>query len=438
MSASRLITLTGPGGVGKTRLAAQAAAEARRGFRDGVWLVELAGLGDAALLAAETARSLGLPDQPARWGAAELSGYLHDRQLLLIADECERLDGAFASFAETLLTGCPELRILATSRHVLGVPGEVTLPVPPMTVPPDRLPACTQDLLQYEAVRLFAERAARVLPGFAVDASNAHAVAALCRGLDGIPLAVELAAGRLRALSPEQIRSRLGSRFRLLSSPGRMGGPRDPALLTAMDGSYGLLTDAERCLWRRISVFSGTFDLTAAEAVCACDEIPSEAIVDLIDGLVAKSILLRCPADADARYRLLDTVRDYGLDKLRSDTGEHALRARHREWYARTSARQDAFSPRRAAETCATPGPDMAPARPLVARHPDTVPARLTPRQSDVASLIAEGLSNNQIAGKLVISVRTVETHVKHIMDKLGFTARAEIAAWSASAWNRS
>jgi DNA-binding CsgD family transcriptional regulator len=179
-------------------------------------------------------------------------------------------------------------------------------------------------------------------------------------------------------------------------------------------------------------VFSGTFDLTAAEAVCACDEIPGEAIVDLIDGLVAKSILLRCPADADARYRLLDTIRDYGLDKLRSDTGEHTLRARHRDWYARAAATQDPFIPRRVAETFATPCPDTAPTgRRLVARHADTAPARLTPRQRDVASLIAEGLSNNQIAGKLVISVRTVETHVKHIMDKLGFTARAEIAAWS-------
>jgi len=197
LGTARLVTLTGPGGIGKTRLALQTAEGARRAFRDGACLAELGGLRDPALLVPEVARSLGLSDQPGQWALATLSDYLQARRMLLVLDQCEHLADACAVMADTLLRACPGLRIIATSRHVLRVTGEVTLTVPPMTVPSG--PASTEELLGYEAVRLFVCRAAAVLPGFIVDASNGAAVVGICRALDGIPLALELAAVRLRS-----------------------------------------------------------------------------------------------------------------------------------------------------------------------------------------------------------------------------------------------
>ncbi|HEV8221072.1 MAG TPA: LuxR C-terminal-related transcriptional regulator [Streptosporangiaceae bacterium] len=347
LEGARLVTLTGPGGIGKTRLALQVAAGAGRAFRDGVWLTELSGLRDPGLLVGEVARSLGLSDRSARWAVASLADYLENRQLLLVLDGCEHLADACAVMADALLRGCPGLRIIATSRHVLGVAGEVTTAVPPMTVPAEGDPAGPEELLGYEAVRLFAGRGAAVLPGFAVDVGNGAAVAGVCRTLDGIPLAVELAAVRLRSLSPEQILARLDSRFQLLSGGSPAGQPQHRTLQAALEWSYELLTDGEQAMWRRVSVFAGSFDLDAAEAVCAVGRVAAGQIADLIDALVAKSILLR-EGQGTARYRLLDTIREFGLTKLRGRGNERALRRRHRAWYAALAARQEAFGPRRA------------------------------------------------------------------------------------------
>src|SRR5689334_3409382 len=347
LAGARLVTLTGPGGIGKTRLALQVAARAGRAFRDGVWLAELTALRDPALLVAEVARSLGLPDKSARWAVASLTGYLRARQLLLVLDGCEHLADACAVMADVLLRGCHGLRIIATSRHVLGVAGEVTIAVPPMTVPAEGDPAGPEELLGYEAVRLFTGRGAAVLPGFAVDVGNGAAVAGVCRALDGIPLAVELAAVRLRSLSPGQILDRLGSRFQLLSGGGPADQPHHRTLQAALEWSYELLTDSEQAMWRRVSVFAGSFDLDAAEAVCAMGRLAAGEIADLIDALVAKSILLR-EGQGTARYRLLDTIREFGLAKLSGRGNERALRRRHRAWYAALAARQEAFGPRRA------------------------------------------------------------------------------------------
>src|SRR6516165_3929090 len=190
VGAARLVTLTGPGGIGKTRLAIEAASRARRAFRDGVQMAELGGLRDPALLVPEVARSLGLSDQSGHWAVAALLDYLAGRQVLLVLDQCEHLADACAVLADALLRACPQVSIIATSRHVLGVAGEATIAVPPMTVPASCRPAEPADLLRYEAVRLFADRAATVLPGFALDAGNGPAVAGVCRALDGIPLAV--------------------------------------------------------------------------------------------------------------------------------------------------------------------------------------------------------------------------------------------------------
>ena len=347
LAGARLVTLTGPGGIGKTRLALQVAAGAGRAFRDGVWLAELTGLRDPGLLVAEVARSLGLSDKSARWAVASLADYLQARQLLLVLDGCEHLADACAVMADVLLRGCQGLRIIATSRHVLGVAGEVTIAVPPMTVPAEGDPAGPEELLGYEAVRLFTGRGAAVLPGFAVDVGNGAAVAGVCRALDGIPLAVELAAVRLRSLSPGQILDRLDSRFQLLSGGGPADQPHHRTLQAALEWSYELLTDSEQAMWRRVSVFAGSFDLDAAEAVCAVGRLAAGQIADLIDALVAKSILLR-EGQGTARYRLLDTIREFGLAKLSGRGNERALRRRHRAYYAALAARQEAFGPGRA------------------------------------------------------------------------------------------
>ena len=347
LEGARLVTLTGPGGIGKTRLALQVAAGAGRAFRDGAWLVELAGLRDPGLLVPEVVRSLGLSDKSARWVVASLADYLRDRQVLLVVDGCEHLADACAVMADALLRACPELRIIATSRHVLGVAGEVTIAVPPMTVPAERDPAEPEELMRYEAVRLFTARAAAVLQGFTVDGGNAAAVADVCRILDGIPLAVELAAVRLRSLSPEQIVCRLGSRFQLLSGGGPADQPHHRTLQAALEWSYELLSGAEQAMWRRVSVFAGSFDLDAAEAVCAGGRPAVGQVADLVDALVAKSILLR-EGQGTARYRLLDTIGEFGLAKLRGLGREREYRRRHRAWYAALAARQDAFGPGRA------------------------------------------------------------------------------------------
>ena len=343
LAGARLVTLTGPGGIGKTRLAVQVATEVHRSFRDGAWMVELAGLRDPGLLAPEVARAFGLLDQSASWAVATLADSLAGRHALLVLDNCEHLLDACAVLAGALLRACPDLRILATSRQVLGVPGEVTFPVPPMSVPALGQVPESESLLEYEAVRLFAERGAAVLPGFAVEASNRRAITELCRRLEGIPLAIELAAVRLRAMSPEQILARIADRFRLLSA-GDPATPRHGTLQAALRWSYDLLTTAEQALWQRSSVFTGSFDLDAAESVCTGDGIPAEVVVELVDGLVAKSVLFRRPGGQTARYAFLDTIREYGQQRLGEAGGEVVLRRRHRDWYAALAARQEGLS----------------------------------------------------------------------------------------------
>src|SRR5271165_3472661 len=345
LSGARLVTLTGPGGIGKTRLAVQAATEVRRRFRDGAWMVELAGLRDPALLTPEVARTFGLLDQSSGWAVAALADNLAGRQALLVLDNCEHLLDACAVLSGALLRACPELRILATSRQVLGVAGEVSVPVPPMSVPAEGQLTASGSLLEHEAVRLFAERGAAVLPGFAVDAGNQQAIAELCRRLEGIPLAIELAAVRLRAMSPEQILARIENRFGLLSM-GDPATPRHETLQAALTWSYDLLATDEQALWRRSSVFTGSFDLDAAESVCSGDGIAADAVADLVDGLVAKSVLLRRPGGRTARYGLLDTIREYGKQRLREAGPDVLLSCRHRDWYAALAARQEGLGAR--------------------------------------------------------------------------------------------
>jgi predicted ATPase len=331
LSAARLVTLTGIGGVGKTRLALRIAGEVRTDFRDGVWFVELGELRDESMLVDVVTATLGVRDQSARPSLEVLIEFLSSRQLLLVLDNCEQVVDAAAKLAETLLRACPEIRILATSREALGIVGETVEPLSPLPCP-ETYSEPTPLGSGNDAVALFAERAAAAVPGFELTTENAVTIAQICSRLDGLPLAIELAAARLRAMSPEQILDRLSDRFTLLTRGSRRAPTRQQTLAWSIGWSYDLCTPDEQQLWGRLSVFSGSFELQAAEAVCGFD-MAAEDILDLVSYLVDKSILLRTEAQGVVRLRLLDTVRDYGRERL-EQTGEYPqLRRRHCDWY---------------------------------------------------------------------------------------------------------
>ncbi|MFJ3219423.1 ATP-binding protein [Kitasatospora sp. NPDC086801] len=349
LAGARLVTVTGPGGVGKSRLALRAAARATGAFPDGTWLVEVAPVQDPLLLGHAVLEALRLTDGTARPPLDVLTERLSGRRLLLVLDGCEHLVQACADLADALLRALPGLRVLTTSRAALRASGEHLLTLAPLPVgPPPGSPPGPGGLP--DAVRLFAERARAVLPSFAVTEANAEAVSMLCRRLDGIPLAVELAAGRLRALSVEQITARLDDRFRLLTGGSRTALPRHRALRTTVGWSHELCTAQERLLWARLSVFAGSFDLEAAEYVCAGDGLEAEDVLDPLDELVGKSVVLREDSAFGVRFRLLDTLREYGGQWLRATGEEQRLLRRHRDWYlgVATWGEVEWFGPRQA------------------------------------------------------------------------------------------
>ena len=340
LSTSRLVTLTGMGGVGKTRLALRVAADAGRAFDDGVWLIELGELENSSLLVDVVAAALRLRDQSTRPAQDLVAEFLASRRLLLVLDNCEHLVDAVAALAGMLLRSCPELRILATSREALIIEGEAVMRVPPLTVPdPDRSPSL-KGLPRYDAVTLFAERAAAVVPDFMLTEDNKGAVAQICRRLDGMPLPIELAAARLRALSADQVLERLTDRYALLTGGSRGAPTRQQTLRVCIDWSYDLCTPSEQQLWGRLSVFAGGFELDAAEGVCAEDMTP-EAVLDAVTSLVDKSILIREEPGRVVRFRLLETLREYGRDKLQETSRFDAVRRRHRDWYRQLAARSE-------------------------------------------------------------------------------------------------
>jgi predicted ATPase/DNA-binding CsgD family transcriptional regulator len=342
LSTARLVTLHGPAGVGKTRLSLRIAAESQRVYPDGAWLIELAPLRDASLLAETVAAALRLPERAGVPPLDTLTDFLRPRTLLLVLDNCEHLIEGCAKLADRLLRDCPDLRILATSREPLMISGEATLPVPPLSVPHTGHGHAPAKLDRYEAVALFTERSATVLPTFAVTADNADAVAAICQRLDGLPLAVELAAARLRVLSPAQILDRLTDRFHLLTGGSRTGPSRQKTLRACIDWSFDLCTAAERLLWARLTVFAGGFELDAVEEVCAGDGIAPEDTWDIVSSLVDKSIVLREGTGPTVRYRLLEAIREYGSEALRAADEEAVFRRRHRDWVDRMVSRAEA------------------------------------------------------------------------------------------------
>ncbi|MFD8983629.1 ATP-binding protein [Streptomyces sp. NPDC059564] len=339
LDSSRLVTVTGVGGAGKSRLALAAARAAADGaqerYFDGIWLAELSSVRDPALLEFTLAEALGLTDHTTRPPRTVLAGHLAGRRLLLVLDGFEQLVEETAELVRELLRRSPGLRVLAAGRRPLGLDGEAVFPLAPLAPP--------------QALALLAARASAADPDFAVTAANRPALTELCVRLDGIPLALELAAGRLRALSPEQVLARLEDRFALLTGGTRGALPRHRALRTAIGWSHELCTPAERLLWARLSVFAGQFDLDAAEYVCGGPDLPADGVLDLIGELLAQSLLAREDTPAGlVRYRMLETVRIYGAGWLESLGDADRLRRRHRDWYVglATWCELDWFSPR--------------------------------------------------------------------------------------------
>ena len=340
LSSSRLLTLTGPGGVGKTRLAIEAANGSLKKFKDGVFWIGLVGLSDEHLIPQEIAQSLNVREVLNEPLIETLKTHLRSREILLVLDNCEHVITACAHVAEELLAACPKLRILATSIEALGLFNETTWQVPSLSLPARQGRISLSELQEFASIELFDERAGKAKSGFALDEGNASSVAKICQQLDGIPLAIELAAARIRVLSVDEIAARLDDRFSLLTAGSRTAIPRHQTLRATIDWSYDLLTEPERALLRRLSVFAGGFTLEAAEEVCSQGMKRGE-ILGLLGRLVDKSLVI---AEADSevggtRYRLLETIRLYALEKLMEIQASRAMRDQHLKFYTKLAER---------------------------------------------------------------------------------------------------
>lgn len=329
---TRLVTLTGVGGGGKTRLALEAARDLLAAFPDGIWLVELAPLSDPSLAASFIASTLGLINDPNRSPLDALVEYLRNRQLLLVLDNCEHLIGTMARLVETLVHHCPDLHVLATSRERLVIDGEAVWLVPPLALPPAGEQLSIQALAGHDAITLFVERATAALPSFSLTEGNAAAVGTLCCQLDGIPMAIELAAARVRLLRVEEIVARLDDRFRLLTGGSRTAPPRHQTLRALIDWSYDLLPPVEQRLLRRLSVFAGGFALEEVGAIC--DEENEGHVLERLTQLVNKSLVVADRVSGQrTRYYLHETIRQYGLERLAEEGAVEPMRNRHAAFY---------------------------------------------------------------------------------------------------------
>jgi predicted ATPase/DNA-binding SARP family transcriptional activator len=334
LATNRHVTLVGPGGIGKTRLAVQVARRSIADYHDGAWLVDLATVIDANTLPQQVLTWLGFRQQLNLTPVSSLTALLERRHSLLILDNCEHLVDAVAELVQALLRGCPRLSILVTSRERLNCEGEQAWSVPSLELPDSEQRLAVEAILKYDAVALFVERARGARRSFMLSADNAQAVTELCARLDGIPLAIELAAARIAALSPEQLLEHLGNRFRLVAGSRRASVSRHRTMQATIDWSHRLLTDEEQRLFRRLSVFAGSFDLGAAEAVCMDQDLHANEIVELIAKLVDKSLVVYADAVAgEGRYRMLETVRQFAQEKLAGDSTGDRVRNRHAAHY---------------------------------------------------------------------------------------------------------
>ncbi|MBV9602192.1 MAG: tetratricopeptide repeat protein [Chloroflexi bacterium] len=335
---ARLMTLTGVGGSGKTRLAIEVAKRVVDRYGDGVWLVELAQVADPGLVPHRLANVVGVRASPDRAIEGVLCDALRDASVLLVLDNCEHLLDASAVLIDLVLRDCPELQILATSREPIGIPGEISWPVLPLTSPEASPRISFDDVQRSPAVCLFADRASAAVDRFTLDEETAPTIAHICRRLDGIPLALELAAACLDALTPRQLAARLDRPFRLLTAGNRAAPPRQQTLTATIDWSYQLLSDTQRRVFERLSVFASGWTLDAAEAVCADENVPPEHVLEAVVQLVRKSLVVNI---GDERYHLLETLREYALDRLRARGELEAIRERHATYYSRLVERLD-------------------------------------------------------------------------------------------------
>jgi predicted ATPase/DNA-binding SARP family transcriptional activator/DNA-binding CsgD family transcriptional regulator len=339
LAMTRLLTLTGAGGSGKTRLALEVARDLIGAYPDGVWLVELAPLTEPELIAQEVAGALGVPERPGQPLVDTLVDALGNKELLLVVDNCEHLVEAAAQLVDALLDSCPRVRVIATSREPLGVEGEVLWQVPPLSVPAktggERDGEYTiEGLMRYEAVRLFVDRARLRLPTFGLTQENAGAVARVCRRLEGIPLAIELATARMGALAVEQVAQRLEASLDVLKGASRTATPRQQTLRATLDWSHDLLSEADRALFRRLSVFAGGWTLEAAEAVCSGGGVEQDDVLDLLGGLVDKSLVVaRASTSGAVRYRMLRPIRQYARERLEASGEANAIGDRHATFF---------------------------------------------------------------------------------------------------------
>ncbi len=335
---SRLLTLTGPGGAGKTRLALRLAAECLDRYPDGVWHFDLAPITDVRLLELTVAAACGFTEDAKRPMVDVLTSGLDGRRVLLVFDGCEHLVDACAELIAHLLRSCPRLTIVATSREPLGVTGEVIWRTPSLTTPRPEDSARPELLMESESIRLFVDRARLSRPEFELQPSGAAALAQICRRLEGIPLAIELAAGLAGVMTVQEILDRLGQRFRLLTGGSRSSVPRHQTLRQAVDWSHGLLSPTEQALFARLGVFAGGFDLAAAEAIVPDESIAADDVFPLLSRLINKSLVVAEPTVRETtRYRLLDTIREYALEKLQQE-GEAAWRRRHADYFTAWAA----------------------------------------------------------------------------------------------------
>ncbi|HET9911998.1 MAG TPA: tetratricopeptide repeat protein [Anaerolineales bacterium] len=354
LASNRLVTLTGPGGCGKTRLAIKVAQELSGEFAGGVWLVELAALSDEILVPQAVAQALNVREVPNQVLSETLANDLRARELLLVIDNCEHLITTCAQLVDTLLHACPDLRILATSREPLGIPGEIVWSVPSLSLPepqPWHDPTSAQAALpiyrQSEAVQLFVERATAVSPHFKLAARNGAWIADICRRLDGIPLAIELAAARVRLLTVEHLAARLDDRFKLLTSGSRTAPPRHQTLYATLDWSYALLSETEQRLLRRLSIFAGGWTLEAAEEVCADEHLPRGEILDALARLVDKSLVVVQENNGAVRYHFLETIRQFARERLVESNEFEKMRFPHLKFFLRLAEEAEPllFSP---------------------------------------------------------------------------------------------
>lgn len=329
---ARLVTLTGVGGNGKTRLAIQVASDVIDSFDEGVWWVELAALADERLIPQALAKALGVQEVPNQALSETLINYLRAKELLLVIDNCEHLIATCAQLAGQLLHGCADLKILATSREPLAIEGETVYQVPTLSLPELNAYSPTQ-LLKSEAARLFVERARAMQPEFVLTEQNAEGVAQICRRLDGIPLAIELAAARVKLLRVEHLAARLDDRFNLLISGSRAVLPRHQTLRAMIDWSYDLLPEQARLLFRRMSVFAGGFTLEAAEQICSDESLMKPAVLDVLGRLVDRSLVIVDQQQEEARYRMLETIREYAREMLSASGEEERVRNRHLDFF---------------------------------------------------------------------------------------------------------